>query len=230
VAREDAAVAPPSKASEVRRLSLACSAALAAAGFASEIAYRYIGSSFEPVVAMLSLSYEENLPTWFSACLLFSCGLALAAIASRARREGEPHPGHWWGLCAAFLYISLDEIAQIHEHLGRWELHGVLYFSWVVPAAAVLAILGALYLPFLLQLPARRRRQFILAGALYVGGALLMELPLGWWYERAGDANLAYAAIDHVEETLEMIGASLFLSALVEQLGEAAPMVGAEPA
>ncbi|HYX90280.1 MAG TPA: hypothetical protein VE782_01860, partial [Myxococcaceae bacterium] len=75
-----------------------------------------------------------------------------------------------------------------------------------------------------------RRWQFILAGALYVGGALVMELPLGWWYERAGDANLVYAAIDHLEETLEMIGASLFLSALVEELGEAAPVVEAEAA
>ena len=220
----------PNKASDVRRLAVACSLALAAVGFASEIAYRFLGSSFESTVEMFSLSYEHNLPTWFSACILFSCGLALAGIASRAQRERERHRWHWWGLCAAFFYISLDETAEIHEHLGLWELHGVLYFSWVVPAAAAVAVLGALYLPFLLRLPPRRRWQFILAGALYVGGALVMELPLGWWYERAGDANLVYAAIDHLEETLEMIGASLFLSALVEELGEAAPVVEAEAA
>jgi hypothetical protein len=207
-----------------------CSLALAAAGFASEIAYRFLGSSFESTVQMLSLSYEHNLPTWFSACILFSCGLALAAIASRAQRQRERHRWHWWGLSAAFFYISLDETAEIHEHLGLWELHGVLYFSWVVPAAAAVVVLGALYLPFLLRLPPRRRWQFILAGALYVGGALVMELPLGWWYERAGDANLVYAAIDHLEETLEMIGASLFLSALVEELGEGAPVLEAEAA
>ena len=220
----------PNKAGDVRRLAVLCSLALAAVGFASEIAYRFLGSSFESTVQMLSLSYEHNLPTWFSACILFSCGLALAAIASRAQRQRERHRWHWWGLSAAFFYISLDETAEIHEHLGLWELHGVLYFSWVVPAAAAVAVLGALYLPFLLRLPPRRRWQFILAGALYVGGALVMELPLGWWYERAGDANLVYAAIDHLEETLEMIGASLFLSALVEELGEAAPVVEAEAA
>jgi hypothetical protein len=223
-------VVAPSRASDVRRLSLTCSVALAAVGFASEIAYRYFGASFEPVVQVFSLSYEHNLPTWFSACILFSCGLALAAIASR-QRVGQPHRWHWWGLSAAFFYISFDETAQIHEHLGQWELHGVLYFSWVVPAAAVVALLGALYLPFLRRLSPRRRRQFIVAGVLYVGGALFMELPLGWWYERAGDENLVYAAIDHLEEVLEMIGASLFLSALVEELGEiASPAVEAEAA
>jgi hypothetical protein len=224
------AVPSPSTATDIRRLLLACCAALAAAGFASEIAYLSLGASVEPAVEMLSLSYEHNLPTWFSACILFSCGVALAAIASRAHRRGERLGWHWWGLSAAFAYLSLDETAEIHEHLGVWELHGLLYFSWVVPAAVGVAVLGALYLPFLVQLPPRRRRQFMVAGALYVGGALLMELPLGWWYERAGDANLVYAAIDHVEELLEMIGASLFLTALVEELGESAPMVRAEAA
>lgn len=60
--------------------------------------------------------------------------------------------------------------------------------------------------------------QFITAGVTYVTGALLMELPLGWWTERAGNENLTYAAIDHVEELLEMWGASLFLAALVDEL------------
>ncbi len=35
-----------------------------------------------------------------------------------------------------------------------------------------------------------------------MAGALLTELPLGWWTERASNDNLTYAAIDHVEELL----------------------------
>ena len=42
-----------------------------------------------------------------------------------------------------------------------------------------------------------------------------MELPLGWWMDRAGSHNLTYALIDWVEESLEMIGVSVFLYALI---------------
>jgi hypothetical protein len=48
-------------------------------------------------------------------------------------------------------------------------------------------------------------------------------LPLGWWVERAGNDNLGYALIDWVEETMEMIGASLAVVALVAHRREAAP-------
>ena len=98
-------------------------------------------------------------------------------------------------------------------------MHGVLYFSWVVPAGIIVAALGIAYLPFLRRLPARTRWRFVLAGALYVGGALLMELPLGWWAERAGDDNLVYGLLDFVEESLELAGTSLFLAALLDYLG-----------
>jgi hypothetical protein len=99
------------------------------------------------------------------------------------------------------------------------ELHGVLYFSWVVPGAGLVALFALAFLPLLRRLPARPRGQFLLAGGLYVAGALGMELPLGWWTERAGEDTLVYAVLDHVEEVLELVGASLFLAALVEQLG-----------
>ena len=46
-----------------------------------------------------------------------------------------------------------------------------------------------------------------------------MELPLGYWTERHGNDNLVYALIDLVEESLELLGVSLFLVALVEYLG-----------
>jgi hypothetical protein len=122
-------------------------------------------------------------------------------------------------LAGLFFYLSLDEAIEIHEHLGGFfGTGGVLYFDWVIPAGAAVLVLGAVYLPFLRRLPARTRARFLLAGALYVGGALLVELPLGWWTERAGDDNPVYAAIDLVEETLELAGASVFVLALRQHL------------
>ena len=40
-----------------------------------------------------------------------------------------------------------------------------------------------------------------------VGGALVMELPLGWWTAHHGMDSFGYALIDWVEETMEMVGA-----------------------
>jgi hypothetical protein len=206
----------------LRGLLLRLAGLLTGLGLAVELAYaRWRPPGLRPVLAFLSLSYEQNLPTWYASGLLLCCALALAAIARHAALTGAPRRRHWWGLAAAFLYMSLDEAVGLHEHLGGWvELHGVLYFSWVVPAGAVVLALALAYLPFLAHLPGRPRRQFLVAGALYVAGALGMELPLGYWTELHGNDNLVYALIDHVEEALELLGASLFLVALVEYLGE----------
>ena len=52
-----------------------------------------------------------------------------------------------------------------------------------------------------------------------MGGALGIELPLGYWTDVAGDTNMVYALIDLVEESMELLGVSLFLCALVGYLG-----------
>jgi hypothetical protein len=62
-----------------------------------------------------------------------------------------------------------------------------------------------------------------LAGALYVGGALGVELLLGLWTDRHGELNFVWAVIDMAEEGLEIVGSSLFLYALLEYLGRSCP-------
>jgi hypothetical protein len=170
----------------------------------------------------LSLSHESNLPTWLSACLLLACAVVLAAIAQDESRRRTRFARHWWLLSALFLYISLDETAGIHEQANQWfDLSGAFYFGWVIPAAILVGLLGIAYLRFLAALPPRSRRGFVVAGLFYVGGALGVELVLGWWTDRIGDQNFGYAAIDWVEESMEMIGVTLFLLCLLEHLGGA---------
>jgi hypothetical protein len=79
-------------------------------------------------------------------------------------------------------------------------------------------VLAILYGRFLWALPSRPRWQFIIAGALFVGGAVLCELPLGYWTDIAGRHNLGYGLIDCVEESMELLGVTWFLLALVEYL------------
>lgn len=200
-----------------RRVILGGAAVIAALGLAAELAH-HLGGVESSLVSLLSLSYEGNLPTWYASTLLSACALALAAVAAAIRQAGA-RARPWSALAAIFLYISLDESVGFHEDLSPLiELPGVLYFGWVVPAAGVVTVLGLAYVPFLVRLPAPTRRRFVVAGAMYVTGALLLELPLGWWTERAGDDNLVYALIDFVEESLELFGASLFLLAVLDHL------------
>ncbi|EYF04280.1 hypothetical protein [Chondromyces apiculatus] len=197
------------------------------------------------IVPLLSLSYEANLPTWYASALLFTCALTLALLAASTRaaararsgargEEERPqrprHEGLWWLLAAGFTYISLDELVSLHEAAGTWmQLSGVLYFSWVVPATALLAVLGLVFWRFLADLPPPLRRRFIACGALYVTGAVLLELPLGYWAEREGTDNLGYALIDFVEESLELLAVNLFLLTLLDHLGTQRITLGFAP-
>ena len=198
----------------MRRRLLAAVGVVAALGLAVEV---WAALSDDAVIAALwprfSLSAEANVPTWFSSVLLAGCAVAAGAIASHAATWRR----HWWGICGALAYVSLDETAELHEHLGgHLDLHGLFYFDWVIWAALVVAILAVIYWPFLRALSSPTRERLILAAVIYVGGALVMELPLGWWTDTIGEDTLGYALIDWVEETMEMVGAALALFALVD--------------
>lgn len=171
------------------------------------------------LVPIFSMSYEQNVPTWYSSLLLFAAGTLLLLIGADAKKKsGDPFAKHWYALGAGFLYISMDEVASIHEYAGWLRLGGVLYFSWVIPASIIVALVGLSYLRFLKHLDQKTRARFLIAGAIYVGGAVAMELPLGYWTERAGTNNLVYGMIDWVEESMEILGVTLFLLALFDHL------------
>ena len=179
------------------------------AGLSAEIGGYALGWP-EPLVELLSLSFEGNVPTWYASALLVLASAGFARCAERAPGERA-----WWGLAALFAYASLDEAIEIHEHLGSFVRgRGLLYFGWVIPGAAIAALIALALSRFFFRLPPIDRRRFAIAAALYLGGALGMELPLGFWTERAGDDNLVYGVLDWVEETLELAGVTTLLLAL----------------
>jgi hypothetical protein len=199
--------------------------ALVLAGVVSE-AQRHLAGSESDLIDYFSLSEESNVPTWYSSALLLANAGAFALIAAtRGPGKGELRV-HWAGLALLFLYMSIDEMVQIHEWLNALPplqgfhggLHGFLYFSWVIPAAIVVTLIALAYLPFLRRLPRATRKGLILAGAVYVGGAIGVELLLGKWTDLHGEENMGYALIDAVEEGMEIAGASILLSTLLGYL------------
>ena len=213
----------------MRRRLLGAVAVMAALGLIVELWHaRSHDAAIEILVPRFSLSYEANVPTWFATVLLFGCALAAYGIA-RDVAAGGAGRRHWWAIAGIATYASLDEATELHEHLGgHLELGGALYFDWVIPAAAIVVALVLVFWPFVWALPARTRTRLMFAAAIYVVGAVGMDLPLGWWTDHAGPDNLGYALIDWVGETLELVGASLALLALVDHRAAAAAAAASE--
>ena len=162
---------------------------------------------------LFDVDEEESIPTWFSSSMLLITSLNLFLIAHVARLEKERDAPYWWGLGAGFLFMSVDEIAGFHE-----TLNSVTEFSWALPGLIVAAIIGGAYLGFLTRLPGAFAVKFMVAGSVFVGGAVGVELATEpYLYNDALD-TLAYNLWTPVEEGMEMGSVIFFLSTLFDYL------------
>lgn len=181
------------------------------------------GTRLGGFIRLIEANNEKSLPNWVSILQLATAALLLAACAAgEARRDGRDVLC-WRALSAGFAVMSLDELAGVHESSGRLlrlalGFEGFLRFAWVLPALALVGFLAVCFSGFLRRLDARRRNQFLLAGAVYVGGAVGLEMVGGKAHDAFGEASGAYALCFHAEELLELLGSALFISALIEHL------------
>ena len=176
----------------------------------------------------LNLDNENNIPTWYSSSTLLFSAILLAVIGLANKRWSHPYAFQWLGLAAIFLYMSLDEAASLHEMIDLLNpvlkpvgyFHGLLFFTWVVFGAIFVLVVALAYLRFLAALPIQTRSLFLIAGGLYVGGALGIEiLGARHAYLYGFGNNFAYAMYVACEEGLEMLGNVVFLYALLIHLG-----------
>ncbi len=81
---------------------------------------------------------------------------------------------------------------------------------------AVLMLLGVLYSAFFVHLPTSIFRLFALSAAVYIGGAIGMEMVGGYIADYYGIRNFAYSVVTTIEETMEMTGLGLFAYSLLQ--------------
>lgn len=176
-------------------------------------------------VSKFNLDEESNFPTWFSSFLLLACSCLLFLIAQDRKVKRRRFSRRWTLLALLFLAMSVEEVAGLHELLTahvhrnpRLRMTGFFTFAWVIPVLILVPILFLSYLRFLFHLPRRVRSLFVLAGGMYVGGALGMELIGGRIWGDYGINSPIYAVVNTVEEVLEMMGAIVFVRALMHCL------------
>lgn len=174
-------------------------------------------------ICLFDLSEESNLPTFYATSTLLVCSALLLLIARLTPPASENRPLHWSGLSAIFAFLAADEFTQLHETLTvpfrvTLQTEGLLYYAWILPYGVALAALALIYSGFLKRLPPGTRNRFVLAGVVFVTGAVGFEALGGREDAANGWDTLAYLAYSTLEELLEMIGVAIFLVALVQYL------------
>ena len=173
------------------------------------------------LLSRFDLDHEPSLCAWFSTCLLLACAATLACLAIASRQQRRHHTVSWVGLAVLFLVLSLDEAIMIHEMADNTlrellRTSGPFYFPWVIPGFLFVACVGAIFIRFLWTLPRRTRNRMFVSAALFLGGALGMEMVGTMCFLRAGIESPNYIASMTAEELLEMLGTVLFLHTLLD--------------
>ncbi|MEG4989151.1 hypothetical protein QUB08_25900 [Microcoleus sp. BR0-C5] len=165
---------------------------------------------------------EGNIPTIYSSLALLFSSLLLGAIAYAKNLDSCRYQNHWKILSFIFLGLSVDEMAQLHEHLiglrSVLNATGVLYFTWIVPIGFLVVIFLLSYSKFVFHLPVATKKLFLAACALYIGGAMGMEMPGGYLASTTGAENVSYVIVTTIEESLEMLGIVVFIHALISYI------------
>jgi len=192
---------------------------LTIAGLAAEYSTYYMDDF--PLKGKLTRQFfvndENNIPTWYSSSALLLASILLAIIGFAKKTAGDKYALHWKALAIIFLCLSVDEAASLHEALGDalyqlFPTRGFFHYIWVIPGIAFILVFVLANLRFLAHLPAKTRYQFLTAGAIFILGAIGLEMMAGWYEESYDDMGLVFLIT--VEELLEMTGIIVFIYAL----------------
>ena len=179
---------------------------------------------------LFDFNREGNLPAFYSACSLLLAAALSFVIAGHAWMQADRWRRHWLGLGIIFLFLAVDEAAELHGILSRplrqlGHLSGALLFAWVVPYGILTIMFAVAYLRFFMALPPRPRAQLGIAAVVFVVGALGFELLGGVIVSAHGGLetgldNWQHAIAYTVEELLEMSGIVLAIHALLQHIAE----------
>ena len=165
---------------------------------------------------LFKLGEESNIPTWLSSVQLFLIAVVLMPLAMR---DIDTNRARTWAIGLVplfFAFLSLDEVAKLHERLGDWlktdyglgaELRSGPWIFGFVPLVAVLAAFVAFKMwPFLRS---RRTPTLLMASGVAILGASAVGLEIAANF--AVEDSAVHRALAFAEESGEMIGANLIL-------------------
>lgn len=164
---------------------------------------------------------EGNFPALYSALALGLCSFILAMTSRLKKSLAAKDHQSWMFLSFIFLCLAFDEFCSVHELLNPilrkllQQPKGWLYFPWVTIGLAFTIIFLIFFRKFIYNLPSKIRTLLLIAGGLYLMGALGLEMINGYIVESMGFDNLVYGIISTIAELLEMLGVVIFIHGLL---------------
>ncbi|WP_190803201.1 hypothetical protein [Leptolyngbya sp. FACHB-261] len=178
--------------------------------------------NFFGLVGLFNVNYESNIPTLYSAFILFLCSILLFLVALAKQKSRDSFTNHWRALSVIFLYLSFDELIEIHESVNRNLDKGLQLWEsgpWDILNSVILPIFVLAYIKFFRRLPLKTQRLFFLSGSLFTLGAIGIELVGGRYFSNIYNQPIFIAEIiATIEELLEMIGATIFVYAILSYM------------
>lgn len=160
---------------------------------------------------------ELTVGAWYSSVVWFLLGLCAVLAAVLAPR----HRPSWWLFAVVSIVAAADETAALHERLIfvgdrlRPYVPFEPHYSWIIPGAIIAVVVVVLLLRVVWALRPKITLTLVLAGVVFLTGALGIETWTGFVQRDAGGAFTDfYMALSHIEETFELVGVSMAIIAL----------------
>lgn len=180
-------------------------------------------------VDLFYFGWEQNVPSLYSALALLATGLLLFFVSAATKASERPYVRHWFFLGLLFVFLSMDEALELHEHLVTPfrslmgdSATGFFYYAWIIPYGILVIVLGLAYLKFFLNMPRWFFAQCFVSGIVFVGGAIGVE-GLGGAHDQVHGEDATLSILATIEETLEMVGVVIFIDALCRYLSRELP-------
>lgn len=159
------------------------------------------------------LAQEGNPSTWLAAVALALTGGA-AWLVGHGRVDGRM----WSTVAGVLVVMSLDEVAAFHERLGGVPvIPGIGTRGWAGAGALIAGIVGMKLFRWVFGLEPPLRRALLAGGAVFLAGALGVEVIAGDW-EAARGRDAGFWLVSSIEENLELLGVLVVLRALLDHL------------
>ncbi|MBD2500465.1 hypothetical protein [Anabaena azotica] len=193
-----------------------------AIGFASLSGQFYVyflnGDKLSGVVRMFDLNEEQNIPTLVTGLILLFCSLLLEFVALAKQRENNRYSAYWHGLAITFIYLSFDELLELHEKINSILNRIVQSTGQRLDILNILLVLIFIlvYFKFLLHLPKKIKRFFVLAFAcVVIGGVGIELLGVCFFPNIYHQESLISEIITTIEECFEILGLTIFIHGIL---------------
>ena len=172
-----------------------------------------------------NLTSELNLPAFYSSFLLGLAAYILCIITLKKIRRSTNFSFQWFSLSIIFFYLAIDELLALHEGLGGLAVRflgeeNLIFQDWAYAGIVLVVLFILLFWSFFNHLPPVHKLRFFMSAALYIGGALGLEIIGSIYIMRNGFQDIPFILFTTVEETLEMVGVIYFINTLMIYLEE----------